>query len=69
MRPSRPPAPRLAGRRLLALARLLRTPVAGSRIAELAIRELLITPLRRRVADDPELRAVIPYRAMPRRPE
>jgi hypothetical protein len=59
----------MAGRRLTALAALLRSPIAGRRLARATFREALIAPLRRRMKAESEPRAVIPYRPEPRRPE
>ena len=60
--------PRLAGRPLQALARLLAAPVAGRRMADYMMREILLDRLRRRDLSDAEARPVIMFRAEPRRP-
>ncbi|HWM84667.1 MAG TPA: hypothetical protein VNO33_02490 [Kofleriaceae bacterium] len=62
-------APRLAGRPLQALARLLATPVAGRRLADYLMREMLLDRLRRRDLSDAEVRPVVMFRAEPRRPD
>lgn len=59
---------RLAGRPLLALARLLATPVAGRRLAEYLMGEIVLDRLRRRDLSDAEVRPVVMFRADPRRP-
>jgi hypothetical protein len=61
-------APRLAGRPLLALARLLAAPVAGRRMADYLMREILLDRLRSRDLSDAEARPVVMFRAEPRRP-
>jgi hypothetical protein len=61
--------PRLAGKRLLALARLLEAPVAGRRLAELVMRDRLLGELDRRDVPDAEMRPVIGFRPAPRPPE
>jgi hypothetical protein len=61
-------SPRMAGRPLVALARLLSTPVAGRRLADLLMRELLLDRLRSRDLSDAEARPVVVFRAEPRRP-
>jgi hypothetical protein len=60
--------PRLAGRPLVALARLLATPVAGRRLADLLMREILLDRLRRRDLSDAEARPVVVFRPDPRPP-
>ncbi len=60
--------PRLAGRPLLALARLLSAPVAGRRLADYLMREILLDRLRHRDLSDAEVRPVVMFRAEPRRP-
>ncbi len=64
-----PTAPRLAGRRLLAVARALRTPLAGDAIARTVIRQMGLTRLRAEEISDAETRPVIAFRAAPRPPE
>jgi hypothetical protein len=61
-------SPRLAGRALQTLARVLATPVAGRRVADYLMREILLDPLRRRDLSDAEVRPVVMFRAEPRRP-
>lgn len=61
--------PRVAGRPLLALARLLGTPVAGRRVAEFLMRERVLERLRRISVSDAESRPVVVFRADPRRPD
>ena len=61
-------SPRLAGRPLLALARLLSTPVAGRRLADYLMREIVLDRLRSRDLSDAEARPVVVFRAEPRRP-
>ncbi|HTE52514.1 MAG TPA: hypothetical protein VK698_16795 [Kofleriaceae bacterium] len=61
-------SPRLAGRPLQALARLLATPVAGRRLADYLMRQILLDRLRRRDLSDAEARPVVVFRPEPRRP-
>jgi hypothetical protein len=61
-------SPRLAGRPLLALARLLSAPVAGRRLADYLMREILLDRLRKRDLSDADARPVIVFRPEPRRP-
>jgi hypothetical protein len=61
-------SPRLAGRPLLALARLLSTPVAGRRLAESLMRKIVLDRLRARDLTCAEARPVIAFRPDPRRP-
>jgi hypothetical protein len=65
----RPKMSRLAGRRLLALAKLLETPIAGRRLAALVMRDRLLGDLDQRDVSDAEMRPVISFRPAPRRPE
>ena len=60
---------RVAGRPLQALARLLSTPVAGRRVAELLMRERVTYKLRHIRLPDSEARPVVVFRPAPRRPE
>jgi hypothetical protein len=60
---------RVAGRPLQALARLLGTPVAGRRVAELLMRERVLDKLRLIQVADSEARPVVVFRPAPRRPE
>ena len=60
--------PRLAGRPLQALARLLAAPVAGRRMADYMMRQILLDRLRHRDLSDAEARPVVMFRAEPRRP-
>ena len=62
-------APRLAGRPLAALARLLATPVAGRRLAEYLMHEMLLDRLRQHEVSDSEVRPVVQFRAGPRPPD
>jgi hypothetical protein len=59
--------PRVAGRALQTLARLLAAPVAGRRLADYLMREILLDRLRRRDLSDAEVRPVVTFRAAPRR--
>jgi hypothetical protein len=61
-------APRLAGRPLQALARLLAAPVAGRRMADFMMRQILLDRLRHRDLSDAEARPVVMFRAEPLRP-
>jgi hypothetical protein len=61
--------PRLAGARLRTLARLLETPLAGRRLAEMIMRQRLLGELDRIDVPDAEMRPVIGFRPAPRRPE
>jgi hypothetical protein len=60
---------RVAGRPLQALARLLGTPVAGRRVAEMLMRERVLDKLRLIQLPDSEARPVVVFRAAPRHPE
>lgn len=60
---------RVAGRPLQALARLLGTPVAGRRVAEILMRERVTGKLRHIQLPDSEARPVVVFRPAPRRPE
>jgi hypothetical protein len=60
--------PRLAGKRLVALARVLDPPLAGPRLAQLILRERLLGALDRIDVPDAEMRPVIGFRPAPRRP-
>ena len=60
---------RVAGTALSALARLLATPVAGPRISERLMRQMLLDRLRRHVLPDAVARPVIVFRAGPKGPE
>jgi hypothetical protein len=64
-----PIAPRLAGRRLQAVAAALRAPVAGRAIAAVAIRQMGLAWLRATDVPDRDTRPVIAFRAAPRPPE
>jgi hypothetical protein len=59
---------RVSGAALSALARLLATPVAGPRIAERLMREMLLDRLRRHQVPDAVARPVIVFRAGPKPP-
>lgn len=61
--------PRLAGRSLQALARLLAAPVAGRRLADSLMRAIVLDRLRRRDLSDAEARPVVVFRPAPRRPD
>jgi hypothetical protein len=61
--------PRLAGRSLQALARLLAAPVAGRRVADSLMRAIVLDRLRRRDLSDAEARPVVVFRPAPRRPD
>jgi hypothetical protein len=63
-----PRTPRLAGRPLQALARLLATPVAGPRLAEFLMRERVLSKLRAHPISDAESRPVVGFRAAPSPP-
>lgn len=60
---------RVAGSALSALARLLATPVAGPRISEKLMRQMLLDRLRRHSLPDSVARPVIVFRAGPRGPD
>jgi hypothetical protein len=59
---------RVAGSALSALARLLATPVAGPRISERLMRQMLLDRLRRHSLPDSVARPVIVFRAGPKGP-
>lgn len=59
--------PRLSGRRLIAAARLLAAPVAGRRLAEYLMREVVLDRLRGLELGDAEARPVVVFRPDPRR--
>jgi hypothetical protein len=59
--------PRLSGRRLVAAARLLAAPVAGRRLAEYLMREVVLRRLRGHDLGDAESRPVVVFRPAPRR--
>lgn len=61
--------PRLAGRSLQAMARLLAAPVAGRRLADSLMRAIVLDRLRRRDLSDAEARPVVVFRPAPRRPD
>lgn len=58
----------MSGSALSALARLLATPVAGRRIAEKLMRQMLLDRLRRHSLPDSIARPVITFRAGPKPP-
>ena len=58
----------MAGLRLRTLARLLATPVAGRRLADRLMREIVLDRLRSRDLRDAEIRPVVMFRPEPRRP-
>lgn len=59
----------MAGRSLQAFARLLAAPVAGRRLADYLMREVLLDRLRRHDLSDAEARPVVVFRPEPRRPD
>jgi hypothetical protein len=60
---------RVAGTALSALARLLATPVAGPRISEKLMRQMLLDRLRSHSLPDSVARPVIVFRAGPKGPD
>ena len=62
-------APRLAGKRLTSLIRLLEAPLAGRRLANLVMRERILRELDRQDVPDTARRPVISFRPAPRRPD
>jgi hypothetical protein len=52
----------------VALARLLASPVAGRRLADYLMREILLDRLRRHDLGDAEVRPVVSFRVQPRPP-
>jgi hypothetical protein len=62
------PRLRLSGSALSALAKLLATPVAGRRISEKLMRQMLLDRLRRHSLPDSIARPVIVFRAGPKPP-
>lgn len=60
---------RVSGTALSALARLLATPVAGPRISEKLMRQMLLDRLRRHSLPDSVARPVIVFRAGPKGPD
>lgn len=58
----------MSGAALSALARLLATPVAGPRVAEKLMREMLLERLRAHRVPDAVARPVIIFRAGPKGP-
>lgn len=59
---------RVSGTALAALARLLATPVAGRRVSERLMRQMLLDRLRRHSLPDSVARPVIVFRAGPKGP-
>jgi hypothetical protein len=63
-----PSTPRLAGRRLKAIARALSSPVGGATIARLVIHQMGLDQLRGIELSDAEVRPVVGFRAGPPAP-